>query len=78
MGVSRVRLAKLCFYQDMNVRISEKDIAPLDRADGAVAMPDGTGFIGTLNVYHELHCVVSLLFSIFSLSINAGKRVGIV
>jgi hypothetical protein len=32
------------------------------REDGGVAIPEGGGFIGTLNVYHELHCIVCLLF----------------
>lgn len=30
----------------------------LDREDIGVRIPGGDGFIGTLNVYHELHCLV--------------------
>ena len=29
------------------------------REDIGVAIPDGSGYVGTLNVYHELHCIVS-------------------
>lgn len=28
------------------------------REDIGVAIPEGNGYIGTLNVYHELHCIV--------------------
>lgn len=30
------------------------------REDIGVAIPDGSGYVGTLNVYHELHCIVRL------------------
>lgn len=29
------------------------------REEIGVAIPDGSGYVGTLNVYHELHCIVS-------------------
>lgn len=32
------------------------------RLDEGVRLPDGSGYLGTLNVYHELHCVVNYLF----------------
>lgn len=44
----------------MNVQLSEEDIKAVGRLEGAVSLPDGSGYIGTLNVYHELHCVVSV------------------
>lgn len=34
-------------------------MADLGRLDEGVRLPDGTGYLGTLNVYHELHCIVS-------------------
>lgn len=29
----------------------------LGRENIGVAVPDGEGFLGTLNVYHEIHCL---------------------
>ena len=29
------------------------------RTDTGVAMPDGSGYVVTLNMYHEIHCIVS-------------------
>jgi hypothetical protein len=31
------------------------------REDLGVSVPEGGGYIGTLNVYHELHCIVRAL-----------------
>ena len=28
------------------------------RKDIGVAIPDGSGYVGTLNMYHEIHCLV--------------------
>ncbi len=42
----------------MNVRLSLEDVRAFDREATAVEMSDGSGYLGTLNVYHELHCVV--------------------
>ncbi|KAI1379248.1 hypothetical protein F4677DRAFT_442974 [Hypoxylon crocopeplum] len=41
----------------MNVRISKEDVKHFGREDTAVALPDGSGYIGTLNVFHEIHCI---------------------
>jgi hypothetical protein len=46
-------------FPDMNVRLSREDLRAFDREENAIALPDGSGYIGTLNVYHELHCIVS-------------------
>ena len=43
-----------------------------DRAADAIALPDG-GYLGSLAVYHELHCLVSngfLLHILLSLSLS--------
>ena len=29
------------------------------RKDIGVAIPDGSGYVGTLNMWHEVHCIVS-------------------
>lgn len=45
---------------DMHIRISQED---LDQIQGrSLALADGSGFIGSLEVYHDLHCLVSILF----------------
>lgn len=46
-------------FRVMNVRLSKDDLIAVDRLHGAVALPDGSGYLGTLNVFHELHCIVS-------------------
>ncbi|THC91029.1 hypothetical protein EYZ11_009511 [Aspergillus tanneri] len=43
-------------FDVMNVRISEEDLRAVERLEGAVALPDG-GYVGSLNIFHELHCV---------------------
>ncbi|PGH14927.1 hypothetical protein AJ79_02790 [Helicocarpus griseus UAMH5409] len=40
-----------------NIMIEPKYINHYARADISVRMPEGDGYIGTLNVYHELHCL---------------------
>lgn len=47
----------------MNVRFSLEDLKAFDRDEDAVQLPDGSGYAGTLNIYHEIHCVVSLPLS---------------
>lgn len=43
----------------MNVRLSLEDLKAINREEDAVQLPDGSGYAGTLNIYHEIHCVVS-------------------
>lgn len=45
--------------EDMNVRFSLEDLKVFNRDEDAVQLPDGSGYAGSLNVYHEIHCVVS-------------------
>lgn len=45
----------------MNIRLSREDLKAFNRTEDAVQLPDGSGYAGTLNVYHEIHCVVSFL-----------------
>ena len=44
----------------MNIRFSLEDLKAFNREEDAVQLPDGSGYAGTLNIYHEIHCVVSL------------------
>jgi hypothetical protein len=44
----------------MNIRLSLEDLKAFNREEDAVQLPDGSGYIGSLNIYHEIHCVVSL------------------
>jgi hypothetical protein len=32
-----------------------------NREENAIALSDGSAHLGTLNVYHEIHCIVSCL-----------------
>lgn len=42
---------------DMNIRLSLEDLKAVGRDEDAVELPDGSGYVGTLNIYHEIHCV---------------------
>ncbi|KAG5288606.1 DUF3328 superfamily domain-containing protein [Histoplasma capsulatum var. duboisii H88] len=44
-------------FDIMNVRLSKQDLVAVGRLKDAVALPDGSGYAGTLNVFHELHCI---------------------
>ncbi len=44
----------------MNMRFSKEDFNAFNRDEDGVELPDGSGYVGTLNVYHEIHCVVSI------------------
>ena len=44
----------------MNVRFSLEDYKAFNREEDAVQLSDGSGYAGTLNIYHEIPCVVSL------------------
>jgi hypothetical protein len=40
----------------MHMKISQED---LDQIGGrSLALSDGSGFVGSLEVYHDLHCLV--------------------
>jgi len=43
-----------------NIRIEPEVMRRLGREDIGVRIPEDDGFIGTLNVYHELHCLKRL------------------
>ncbi|TQV91039.1 tat pathway signal sequence [Cordyceps javanica] len=43
-----------------NIIIEPEIMAHYDRLDVGVAVPEGGGYLGTLNVYHELHCLKRL------------------
>ncbi|KAI1379251.1 hypothetical protein F4677DRAFT_411012 [Hypoxylon crocopeplum] len=40
-----------------NIRLEPEVLRRYGREDLGVAMPEGEGYLGTLNVYHELHCI---------------------
>ena len=66
LGVSRTQStisiadAYVSLSTEMNVRFSLEDLKAFNRVEDAVQLPDGSGYAGTLNIYHEIHCVVSL------------------
>ncbi|KAI1078857.1 hypothetical protein F5B20DRAFT_546464 [Whalleya microplaca] len=41
----------------MNIRLGQEDVEAFGREKTAVPLSDGSGYAGSLNVYHELHCV---------------------
>ncbi|EFQ35644.1 uncharacterized protein GLRG_10788 [Colletotrichum graminicola M1.001] len=45
---------------DENIILEPEYMKALGRDQFGVAVPDGSGFLGTLNVYHELHCIKRL------------------
>lgn len=45
---------------DENIRIEPEVIKRLGREDIGVRIPGDDGYIGTINVYHELHCLKRL------------------
>ncbi|KAI0378054.1 hypothetical protein F5Y04DRAFT_166361 [Hypomontagnella monticulosa] len=59
VGYPRPELEKAWegLLKNMNIRISKEDVRHFGREETAVALPDGSGYIGTLNVFHEIHCV---------------------
>lgn len=42
---------------DENIRVEPEYMRDLGRENIGVAIPEGGGYIGTLNVYHEIHCL---------------------
>jgi hypothetical protein len=45
---------------DENIILEPEYIEALRRQDIAVAVPEGSGYLGTLNVYRELHCLKTI------------------
>lgn len=43
---------------DINIRLSSTEMQRLNQT--SLALSDGSGHLGTLGVYHELHCLVSM------------------
>ncbi|KAI9685222.1 MAG: hypothetical protein M1822_004595 [Bathelium mastoideum] len=43
-----------------NIKLEPEIMKYYGREDIGVALPEGGGYIGTLNVYHELHCLKRL------------------
>jgi len=62
LSLCNVRFSSSCLLclLDQNVRFTGEEILMLGRQHEALLLPDMKGgFLGTLNVFHELHCVVS-------------------
>lgn len=45
-------------YSDQNIHIEPRIMQDLGRADQGVLLPDGSGYLATINAFHLLHCVV--------------------
>ena len=46
---------------DINIRITTDEMRKLNQT--SLVLADGSGQLGTLGVYHELHCLVSIEIS---------------
>ena len=46
---------------DENVRLEPEVMTRLGRENIGVRIPGDDGYIGTINVYHEIHCLVICL-----------------
>ncbi|CZR59326.1 uncharacterized protein PAC_09218 [Phialocephala subalpina] len=42
---------------NQNIRLPLEAVRYFGREEDAVLLPDGSGYVGTLNVFHEIHCV---------------------
>lgn len=49
-------IKKLTPWPDINLRITPEEMSRLNQT--SLALADGSGYLGTLGVYHELHCIV--------------------
>jgi hypothetical protein len=47
-----------------NIRVEADVMKRLGREDIGVRIPGDDAFIGTLNVYHEVHCLVRILYAL--------------
>ena len=50
----------------INLRINHGEKSQLTRKESTwqepLSLADGSGYLGTLGVYHELHCIVSQIY----------------
>ena len=46
------------------IRLTQNEMRALGRESEGVRLTDGSGYLGQLTVYHNLHCVVSLQLSL--------------
>lgn len=51
-------LSNFLFYSDENIAVSEEFMEGLSRKENGIRLPDGSGYLATIQVYHDLHCVV--------------------
>lgn len=61
--------------KDQNIHISLAELRhSAGQEDEAVAFPDGSGYMAQLQVYHDLHCLVRLIASLWSFYWNACSK----
>ena len=64
--ISHITVLVLIDPIDENIRIESEVIKRLGREEHSVRIPGDDAYIGTLNVYHELHCLVGSDFQLWS------------
>ena len=47
-------------FTDINIEVEPEIMRHFGREDIGIRLPDREGYVGTLNVYHQLHCIVSI------------------
>ena len=64
MNIFYIVIPKLTISIAENIRIEPEVMKRIGREDIGVRIPGDDGYIGTINVYHELHCLVGILPSL--------------
>lgn len=57
----------------MNVRFTPEEMQNVNLT--SLKLKDGSGYVGTFTVYHDVHCLVSQLFFDLALSLHLSSGV---
>ena len=55
-------------HVDMHIRISKEEMEAL--GGRSLELTDGSGFVGSLEVFHDLHCLVLLMIPSFPMCLT--------
>ena len=57
---------------DMHIRISKEEMEAL--GGKSLELTDGSGYVGSLEVYHDLHCLVFLMFCSWEIYLTLKQK----
>ena len=57
---------------DMHIRISKEEMEAL--GGRSLELTDGSGYVGSLEVYHDLHCLVFLTFCSWEIYLTLEQK----